>query len=67
MISLPPSGPDAAPDAPVYCSLHEMWDCDLCDECGHEAGAHTNLHDVPDPDWSTATCWAESVCDICLA
>ena len=37
----------------------------LCDECHHEADLHRSLHDQPDPDWSTATCWAELICSTC--
>lgn len=50
-----------------YCSLHRRNDCTLCDECNHEDDKHTNLHDVENPDWSTATCWSESVCSDCVA
>lgn len=38
-----------------------------CDECDHPAASHRSLHDDPEPDWSTATCWAESVCRACAS
>lgn len=49
------------------------WRVATCDECGHAAADHTNLHDVvvnhpPSARpaiWATATCWSESVCRSC--
>lgn len=52
-----------------YCNLHARMACTLCDECGHDVANHVNAHDQPEPArrfaFDHATCWAESVCDVC--
>jgi hypothetical protein len=52
-----------------YCDLHKRADCTLCDECGHDAAAHLNAHDLTGDVarlvFDSATCWAENVCETC--
>lgn len=58
------------PEPPVYCNLHARYDCDLCDECGHDGRDHVNawaVDEVMRPAiFANATCWAENVCFVCL-
>jgi len=68
----PTCAAEPAADGTPPQALTEVLGLDLCDECGHPGSFHLEADSLPEgPDraaaYLAATCWAQSICQACVA